>query len=60
MVEANMRRSLLISLGNPWVFFTRPISAALLAFAIFTLLWPIVRQARDDRRARRSLTPTQA
>ena len=60
MVEANLRRSLLISLGNPWVFFTRPISAGLLAFAIVTLLWPIVRQARDDRRARRAVTPTQA
>jgi TctA family transporter len=42
------------------VFFTRPISAALLAFAIATLLWPIVRQARDDRRARRAVAPTQA
>jgi len=60
MVEANLRRSLLISLGNPWVFFTRPISAALLAFAVFTLLWPIIRQAREDRRARRALAPTQA
>jgi len=52
MVEANLRRSLLISLGNPWVFFTRPISAGLLAFAIFTLLWPIIRRVRDDRRER--------
>jgi putative tricarboxylic transport membrane protein len=60
MVEVNLRRSLLISLGNPWVFFTRPISAGLLAFALFTLLWPVVRQARDDRRARRALAPTQA
>ncbi len=52
MVEANLRRSLLISLGNPWVFFTRPISALLLAFAVITLLWPIIRQWREDRRAR--------
>jgi len=52
MVEVNLRRSLLISLGNPWVFFTRPISAALLACAVLTLLWPIVRQAREDRRTR--------
>ncbi|HXF82570.1 MAG TPA: tripartite tricarboxylate transporter permease [bacterium] len=52
MVEVNLRRSLLIALGNPWVFFTRPISAALLALAILTLLWPIVRQLREDRRAR--------
>jgi putative tricarboxylic transport membrane protein len=52
LVEANLRRSLLISLGNPWVFFTRPISGLLLIFAVITLLWPIIRQVRDDRRAR--------
>jgi putative tricarboxylic transport membrane protein len=51
LVEVNLRRSLLISLGNPWVFFSRPVSGILLAFALVTLLWPIVRQARDDRRA---------
>jgi len=50
LVEVNLRRSLMISIGNPWVFFTRPISLALLVFAGFTLLWPIVRQAREDRR----------
>jgi putative tricarboxylic transport membrane protein len=60
MVEANLRRSLLISLGNPWVFFTRPISAGLLAFAIITLLWPIIRQVREDRRARRAVASAQA
>lgn len=56
LVEANLRRSLLISLGNPWIFFTRPICALLLLFGLITLLWPIIRQTRDDRRARR-LTP---
>jgi putative tricarboxylic transport membrane protein len=60
MVEVNLRRSLLISLGNPWVFFTRPISAGLLAFAVLTLLWPIVRQAREDRKARRTVAPPRA
>ncbi len=50
LVEVNLRRSLLISLGNPWVFFTRPISVVLLGFALFTLVWPILRQAREDRR----------
>ncbi|MDR7522703.1 MAG: tripartite tricarboxylate transporter permease [Armatimonadota bacterium] len=54
MVEVNLRRSLLISLGNPWVFFTRPISAVLLLFALITLLWPVLRQLREDRRARRA------
>jgi putative tricarboxylic transport membrane protein len=58
MVEVNLRRSLLIALGNPWVFFTRPISATLLALAIFTLLWPIIRQRREDRRARAVTAPS--
>lgn len=58
MVEVNLRRSLLIALGNPWVFFTRPISAALLVFAAITLVWPIIRQLRDDRRARAVATAT--
>jgi putative tricarboxylic transport membrane protein len=52
LVEVNLRRSLLISIGNPWVFFTRPISMMLLVFALITLLWPIIRQVRQDRRAR--------
>jgi putative tricarboxylic transport membrane protein len=52
LVEVNLRRSLMISIGNPWVFFTRPISVVLLAFAIITLLWPIVRQVREDRRTK--------
>ncbi|MCL6552712.1 MAG: tripartite tricarboxylate transporter permease [Firmicutes bacterium] len=54
LVEVNLRRSLLISLGNPWVFFTRPISLVLLVLALITLLWPIVRRARDDHAVRRA------
>ncbi len=54
LVEVNLRRSLLISLGNPWVFFTRPISLALLVFALITLLWPIVRRAREEHAVRRA------
>ena len=53
MVEANMRRSLLISLGDPWVFVTRPMSATLLALALITLITPLVRGARADRLERR-------
>jgi len=52
LVEVNLRRSLLISIGNPWVFVTRPISALLLACAVITLVWPIVRQVLENRRAR--------
>ena len=49
MVEANMRRSLLISLDDPWVFVTRPVSATLLALALITLIAPLVRRRRADR-----------
>lgn len=48
LVEVNLRRSLMMSIGNPWVFFTRPISVVLLACALFTLVWPIVRHAREN------------
>lgn len=56
MVEANLRRSLLISLGDPWVFVTRPISALLLVLAVLTFAWPIVRRVREERRAAREAT----
>jgi putative tricarboxylic transport membrane protein len=50
MVESNLRRSLLISRGDPWVFLSRPISCVLLVLALSALLWPIVRQIRDRKR----------
>ena len=50
MVEANLRRALLISRGDPWVFLTRPISCVLLALAFTTLLWPVVRGIGERRR----------
>ena len=34
MMEENLRRALLLSRGDPTVFFTRPLSAGLLAAAI--------------------------
>lgn len=51
MVEANLRRSLLISVGDPWVFFARPISAVLLGLALITFALPILRRLREERRA---------
>lgn len=41
MMESNLRRSLVISQGDYSTFFTRPISATLLALAILTLLTPL-------------------
>jgi TctA family transporter len=50
MLEENLRRALLISRGDPTVFFTRPISAALLTVALVALVvavLPAIRHKRD-------------
>lgn len=38
MVEQNMRRSLIISHGDPLIFITRPISAAFIVIGIFIII----------------------
>ncbi|WP_422444927.1 tripartite tricarboxylate transporter permease [Thermoanaerobacterium sp. DL9XJH110] len=43
MAESNLRRSLIMSGGNIFILFTRPIAAILLFFGIVTLLAPIFR-----------------
>lgn len=50
LLESNMRRALLISHGDPSVFFTRPISAVMLVLALIALLvamLPMIRKRRD-------------
>lgn len=42
LFETNLRRSLILSNGNPFVFFTRPISHAILLLAVFMLFFPII------------------
>ena len=42
LMEENLRRSLVISRGSPWVFIERPISAALLATTVVLVLALIV------------------
>ena len=42
MVEVNFRRSLLLSGGDPLVFFTRPISCTLLIIALISLIYPFI------------------
>lgn len=39
LMEENLRRSLLLSRGDPWVFLQRPISATLLALCAALLAW---------------------
>lgn len=50
LMEENLRRSMLLSRGDPSVFFTRPISAMLLALSallLLTLILPALRKQRE-------------
>jgi len=51
MMEENLRRALLLSRGDFTVFATRPISAFLLALAVFLLIivvLPNIRKKREE------------
>jgi TctA family transporter len=50
LLEENLRRAMIISRGDPSVFVTRPISAALLLVAVAALvvaMLPAVRRRRE-------------
>jgi len=50
-MEENLRRALVLSRGNPNVFFTEPISLAMLILAAFLLLLviaPVIRHKREE------------
>ncbi|MEM2339228.1 MAG: hypothetical protein QXW83_03400, partial [Nitrososphaerales archaeon] len=49
LTERNLRRSLLVSGGNPMIFFTRPISGTILAITIILLLIPLLSKIRGKR-----------
>jgi putative tricarboxylic transport membrane protein len=44
MAEGNLRRSLVMSQGNPMIFLERPIAAAFIVVAVFSLFWPIFKR----------------
>jgi TctA family transporter len=51
MMEEYLRRALLISRGDAWVFFKRPLSAGMLAaaaVALMAVLLPAVRRKREE------------
>ncbi len=51
LMEENLRRAMLLSRGNPMTFIERPISAVMLAVAVFLLVitvLPAVRKKRDE------------
>lgn len=49
LAEAQFRRAMSISQGDPWVFVTHPISAALLLIALIVLVAPIIYRWRAAR-----------
>lgn len=46
LAELSLRRSLLLSLGNPLILVSRPISAILLAAAVFSILYPFFKKPK--------------
>ena len=50
MVERTLRQSLTISHGDVSIFFTRPISAVLIAVALISLFAPLLRGVMDWRK----------
>ncbi len=49
MLEAALRRSLLLSAGNPTIFFTRPISAVLMLVSFLLLASPLIPRLKKKR-----------
>jgi putative tricarboxylic transport membrane protein len=51
MLESSLRRALMMSDGNPMIFFTRPISAVFLIVAIVFLVSPLITRKRVGEKA---------
>jgi TctA family transporter len=50
-MEEYLRRAMLLSRGNPWIFVQRPISATLLVIAVLAMLsvlLPSFRKTREE------------
>jgi putative tricarboxylic transport membrane protein len=46
LAELSLRRSLLLSLGDPLILVSRPISVILLAAAVFSIVYPIFKKSK--------------
>jgi TctA family transporter len=53
-MEAHLRRSLIVSHGDPMVFLQRPVSATILVAACLVLCWTIYSSIRVGRRSEQS------
>ena len=51
MMEEQLRRTMLLSRGDPMVFLERPISATLLAFTVLIILFAVYTSAKTRRRS---------
>jgi putative tricarboxylic transport membrane protein len=49
IMEQNLRRSLLLSNGNPLIFLQRPISAGLIILVILLLVFPLIPRFRKKK-----------
>jgi len=54
MLETNIRRSLILSGDDPWVFFTRPVSLAILALTVL-VLFNILKVRKRQQKAQEAL-----
>jgi len=54
LAEASLRQSLLQSHGSAWVFFERPISGAIMVFALLLFLMPAIKMGKKLITARRA------
>ncbi len=54
LMEQAMRQSLTLSDGSVSIFFTQPISLALLVLSALSILYPIVRRVMDRRRSQQT------
>jgi len=54
MIERALRQSLTMSLGSYDIFYTRPISAALLLLGLAAVLWPVIDMFRQRSRKRKA------
>jgi len=52
LLETSLRQSMIISNGNPAIFFTRPISGTILAIAILAVIWPFIKKGFNRLRGK--------
>lgn len=47
-LETNLRCSMMMAQGNPFVFFTRPVSCVFLLIALVSVLMPLISMVRES------------